>query len=340
MRAGIYNPYLDTLGGGERYTMAVATTLVEKNYKVEVEWPDSSIKSKLQDRFGIDLTDIQFVDDIKRGDAYDLCFWLSDGSIPLLKARKNFLHFQVPFQKVGGLTLFNKMKLFRIDKVICNSFFTKQFIDKEFGVESVVVYPPIDTKKIKPLKKENLILSIGRFSQLLQSKRQDILIEIFKKLYDGGFKDWKLVLAGGTEVGVGGYLESLKKSSQGYPVRIIERPSFETVLNLYGRAKIFWSASGYGVDERTEPMKVEHFGITVVESMAAGCVPVVYAAGGHKETVSGESGFLWKDKGKLQEISSQLMTDDGLLKKISINAQKQSQTFGYDKFTKNFSSLL
>ena len=40
MRAAIYNPYLDTLGGGERYVMAVATALANLNYIVDVEWSD------------------------------------------------------------------------------------------------------------------------------------------------------------------------------------------------------------------------------------------------------------------------------------------------------------
>ena len=134
MRAAIYNPYLDTLGGGERYSMAFATVLAKKGYRVDVEWKSKAIKGKLEERFGLKLEGINIVKDVKRGDGYDICFWVSDGSIPLLRARKNFLHFQFPFQNVNGKTLLNKMKLFRINKFICNSFFTKGYIDKEYGV--------------------------------------------------------------------------------------------------------------------------------------------------------------------------------------------------------------
>src|SRR3972149_3581918 len=102
MRAAIYNPYLDTLGGGERYSLVFAKVLIEVGYDVYVQWKDSEIQKLLEKRFGIDLSKINFVKDINRGDGYDLCFWVSDGSIPLLRARKTFLHFQVPFKGVNG----------------------------------------------------------------------------------------------------------------------------------------------------------------------------------------------------------------------------------------------
>ncbi len=273
MRAAIYNPYLDTFGGGERYSMAFAQSLAKKGYRVNVHWRNSSIKKKLEDRFGIELDNVYFVKDIKRGDGYDICFWVSDGSIPLLRARKNILHFQIPFKNIGGRTLLNRMKLFRINSIVCNSKFTKKYIDKEFGVKSIVIYPPVDVEKLKPKRKENLIISIGRFSQLTQAKRQDILIRAFKKIYDFGFRDWKLILAGGVEVGVTDYVKNLRGKAKGYPIEIIESPSWKAIRKMYGKAKIFWSASGYGIDEKKEPKRVEHFGITVVEAMAGGAVP-------------------------------------------------------------------
>ncbi len=308
MRAAIFNPYLDTLGGGERYTLSFAKVLVDAGWQVDMGWNDPGIKEALKDRFGIDTSGINIVPDIKRGDGYDLCFWVSDGSIPALKARKNFLHFQVPFHGVGGNNLINKMKLFRIEKIICNSEFTKKVIDKEYGVESVVVYPPVDVDRIKSKRKENLILFVGRFSQLKQNKNQDVLIKAFKKLVDNGLKDWKLVLAGGIEVGVTDYLKSLEKLSEGYPIEIIKSPDFTALKDLYGKARIFWSASGFGENEEKNPDKVEHFGMTVVEAMATGAIPVIFNAGGHKEIIKDKrNGFLWDSPGQLIKITNQII---------------------------------
>ncbi len=341
MKAGIFNPYLDTLGGGERYTLSLARVLLENGFDVDIQWENPSIKIKLKERFGIDVSGIRFVKDIKRGDGYDVCFWVSDGSIPLLKARKNFLHFQVPFKDVGGKTLLNRMKLFRIDKVIVNSKFTKKFIDKEYGVDSVVVYPPVPVDKIKAKRKEKLIIYVGRFSSLAQSKRQDVLIKAFKKLYNIGFKDWRMILAGGVEVGVKDELRSLKTKSEGYPIEILESPSFETLKELYGKAKIFWSAAGFGIDEDKCPQKVEHFGITVVEAMAAGVVPIVYEAGGPKEVIkNGENGFLWRKESQLIRITSDLIKNPSTLFSISKKAREESGNYSYEKFKESFTKLL
>ena len=341
MKAAIYNPYLDTLGGGERYTMAVATALREKGYKVDIQWKEKSIIKRLEERFGIDLSEINFVKDIERGDGYDICFWVSDGSIPLLRARTNLLHFQMPFKKVGGRSLLNRMKLFRINRIICNSKFTKHLIDKEFGVKSIVIYPPVSVEKFKAKRKEKLILTVGRFSQLTQAKRQDVLIRAFKRLYDLGRKDWILILAGGVDVGVDDYVRKLKDSAKGYPIKIIESPSFKEICDLYGRAKIYWSASGYNIDENENPDKVEHFGIAVVEATAPKSIVLAYNAGGHKEIIdNGENGFLWKTQKQLIDKTNKVLEDPSLLRKISIKARKDCLKFSQDKFDTKFSKLL
>jgi glycosyltransferase involved in cell wall biosynthesis len=341
MRAAIFNQYLDTLGGGERYTMAVATALVKKGYQVEVEWQDKTIGDKLEKRFDIDLSKVEFVESINRGDNYDFCFWVSDGSIPLLRARKNILHFQFPFKDVNGKSLINRMKMFRISDVICNSKFTKGYIDEEFGIESKVVYPPVSVTKIKPKRKENIILSVGRFSQLAQAKRQDVLVRAFKKLHDTGFSDWRLILAGGTDVGVDDFLAKLKKISQGYPVEIIESPEFSILRQLYGKAKIFWTATGYKVEEGKKPKRVEHFGIAIVEAMCAGAVPLAFEAGGHREIITdGKNGYLWRDIRALLTKTKRIIKEPDLFSKLSRKAIKHSKSFGYERFEKEIGKFI
>lgn len=341
MRCAIYNPYLDSLGGGELYTISVAKVLKGSGHAVDLYWKDPGIKGKLVERFGIDLSSVNIVPDVKRGSGYDFCFWVSDGSIPALLARKNFLHFQVPFQNVGGKTLLNKMKLFRINKIICNSGFTKEVIDREYGVTSSVLYPPVALSEFKRGRKENVILYVGRFSQLLQKKRQDVLVKCFKKLYDTGVKDYKMVLAGGTELGSDTYINRLKKDSKGYPIKIIEKPNFSELKKLYSASKIFWSASGYGVNEKKKPEEVEHFGITLVEAMATGSVPLAYNSGGHKEIIeNGTNGYLWNKTNNLIVLTGKLINDNKLLRKLSGSAVEASKKFSYENFRRELLSLI
>jgi glycosyltransferase involved in cell wall biosynthesis len=341
MKAAIYNPYLDTLGGGERYTLTFAKVLADAGYSVDVEWKAASIKMTLEQRFGMNLGSINIVPDIKKGDGYDLCFWVSDGSVPIMHARQNILHFQVPFHGVKGKSLMNKMKFFRINKIVCNSRFTKNIIDKEFGVESVVLYPPVDTKSFKSKRKENIILYVGRFSKILQGKGQETLVSAFKNLFDKGFQEWKLVLAGGTEVGAGNFVEELKELAGEYPVEIIESPDFVTLKSLYGKAKIFWSASGFGQNENQTPEKMEHFGITVVEAMSAGAVPIIFNGGGHKEIVENSvNGFLWNTISELVEYTSGLIRSQKVIKEFQKDVKAGIEKYGYDTFKKKVSEVL
>lgn len=339
MKAAIYNPYWDTLGGGEKYTASVVELFLEKGYKVDIEWQDKKLIDKIKKRFSIDIQNANIVEDVKRGDGYDLMFWVSDGSIPTLKSRNNILHFQFPFKNINGKTLINKMKLFRIKHVVVNSRFTKKFIDNEFGINSKVIYPPIDTNSFRSSKKENLICYVGRFSQLTQSKNQHILVEIFKKMYDSGFSDWKLILAGGGEVGAKKYIEDLRKITVGYPITIKVSPTFSEIKDIYAKSKIFWSAVGLNIDQYKSPLKVEHFGMTLVEAMSAKCVPVVTRKGGYTEIVNTNNGVFYKTKTGLLNKTIKVINYKKLIN-LSKVAYEDSKKFDKKYFKENFSKLI
>lgn len=185
-----------------------------------------------------------------------------------------------------------------------------------------------------------MILYVGRFSTIAQSKRQDVLIKTFKRFYEE-FNDWKMVLAGGTEVGVDGFLGKLEKLSYGHPIEIVKSPTFKEIKRLYAKAKIFWSAAGFEVNEKKEPEKVEHFGMTTVEAMAAKAVPFVFSAGGAKEIIKdSENGYLWRRQAELLKKTKELITTKGFLKKLSEEAQSSAQHYSYERFKKDFFEIL
>jgi hypothetical protein len=66
-KALIFDPYLDTLGGGERYSLTFALGLLSQGYLVEVAWKDSGTIRAAEDRFGLDLSKIKI-----NKKAYDL----------------------------------------------------------------------------------------------------------------------------------------------------------------------------------------------------------------------------------------------------------------------------
>ena len=348
MKAVFFDPYLDTVGGGERYILTLAEHLSQKDWDVNLFWNDPELKEKLASRLNLNLNRVNFTpipkklsEKWKMSRQYDLSFWLSDGSIPLLFSKNNILHFQVPFHEIDGRSVLNRVKLKNISHIVCNSKFTKKFIDKEYGVDTQVIYPPVDVEKFKPGKKENIILSVGRFSQLLQAKCQDVLIKVFKKMVDRGLSGWRLVLAGGTDVGGKEYFRKLKRQTGSYPVDFLENPEFGILKSLYSRAKIFWSASGFGIDEEKNPEKVEHFGITTVEAMAAGTVPIVVGKGGTKEIFEEEkTGFFWEKEGELIEKTSSLLKNPKKLLELSQAVVKSSKRFSKKRFSQQFDEII
>ncbi|MFZ2202217.1 MAG: glycosyltransferase family 4 protein, partial [Microgenomates group bacterium] len=335
MRALVYDPYVDTMGGGERYVLTFALALVKAGYSVDLAWKDSLVVTEAARRFNLDLSAIKIdpaayhdlslsaglLARYRRTKNYDLVFWVSDGSLPYLFGRKNYLHFQAPFKKIGGHPINNFIKTVQVDKLIFNSGFTSSVVKKQLPfVSSVVLYPPIDTENFKSGKKENIILSVARFDSPSHAKRQDVLIEAFKKLHQQQ-KDYQLILAGAVK-GEGGedYLASLKQVAGKLPIKFIPNPDFNELKKLYAKAKIFWHAAGYDIDENKEPEKVEHFGITTVEAMAAGCVPVVVDKGGQREIITPGTGYLCDSVEKMVETTVDLLNSPVDLDRISRQA--------------------
>jgi glycosyltransferase involved in cell wall biosynthesis len=338
-KALIVNPYWDTLGGGERYTATLIRLLLHHGWQVDLDWADDTLSAKIMARFGLDISACRLVSDTNT-EEYDLAFWVSDGSVPTSFAKKTIIHLQFPFHGIGGGSPLNFIKS-RFYTFVVNSRFTKSFIDSEYHVNSRVIYPPVATADFKPGKKENMILYVGRFSHLTQAKGQEILVSAFKHITQN-LPGWHLVLAGGTSVGTHPQdMENLKKSLAGFPIRLVADPAFTALKNLYSKAAIFWSAAGFGVDETTDPTRVEHFGITVVEAMAAGAVPVITQKGGFREIVSpGVDGFLWSDPADLEHTTVSLVGDPPRLQQMSRAAVAKSKIFDMERFDADFSRLI
>ena len=166
------------------------------------------------------------------------------------------------------------------------------------------------------------------------------MIDSFKKIMDSGkAKDWSFHLVGGAGDGDAGYIKELQNMAQGAPIYIHPNLPFEDLKKLYSESAVYWHAAGFG---ETDPAKMEHFGITTVEAMASGCVPVVINLGGQKEVVDdGKNGMLWDTPGDMENKTLQLINDEKLImEKLSKAAQEKSQEFSKEKFTAKISSIV
>lgn len=351
MKIGIYDPYLDDIGGGEKYMMTIAEFL-SRSHNVDVFWDEVSVIDKLSERFGLNLSKVNISPNIfkypflKRqrvSKQYDIIIFLSDGSIPVLSSKKIFLHIQQPILN-KKLTLKDKLKLKRIKGVFVNSDFTKNFVDDVFGVRSKVLYPPVNIYGIGK-SKENIILHVGRFRVIQVNaddyKKQNIMIKVFKNLVDGGLKGWKFQIAVSLPDEFDSKFIEMRKSAKDYPIDFLINSSNEELWKKGSKSKIYWHASGYGEDLNKHPELAEHFGISTVEAMGVGAVPVVINAGGQREIVeNGKSGFLWNNLDEFESKTMDLIKNEKLIKKMSENAYKRSLNFDKENFYKILTSIL
>lgn len=356
MKIAIYSPYLDTFGGGEKYMMTIAEVLSPGN-TVDILL-DSNLnnlgaeylKDKLSRRFNLDLGRVSFTAaPVGKGStafrrlfflkSYDILFYLTDGSIFYPTSKRNILHIQSPLAGQPAKSAWGKLKLKGWNLIIYNSRFTKEHSQNYWPVESEIIYPPVDADKIKPLKKKKYILSVGRFFGYLKDKKHELLIKIFKELSESGkIPEWSLHLAGSAGEGDRDYLESLKDLAEGMPVKFYPNLGYDDLVKLYGESSIYWHASGFS---EADPAKMEHFGISTVEAMAAGCVPVVIGKGGQKEIVEhAVSGYLWNSLDELKNFTIKLVNNEGLRTQIAKEAIKKAKIFSKENFASNILEVI
>jgi glycosyltransferase involved in cell wall biosynthesis len=356
MHIALYSPYLDTLGGGERYLLTVAEIL-SHYHQIDILMDSNlqttdleELKKNLQERLNLNLDQIKFIPSpigagtgqFKRAlflKKYDLLFAVTDGSLFFSTAKKSILHIQTPLNVSPGSSLFGKAKLKSWNLIVYNSEFTKQHSEKNWPIKSVVIYPPVDVVSLWPLEKKKYILSVGRFFGFLREKKHQLMIEVFADLSsEKKLPGWELHLAGSAAEGDMPYLEQLKMTAKGTPVYFHPNISYTDLVKLYGESSIYWHAMGYG---ETDPTKQEHFGITTVEAMAAGAVPIVVKKGGAIEVIEeNKSGLFWQSTPELKDKTISLVEDPVLLQNLSAEAVKRAQDFSKEHFKNEILKLL
>jgi glycosyltransferase involved in cell wall biosynthesis len=231
-----------------------------------------------------------------------------------------------------------RMETYQVKTAISD--FSRRWTQKLWGVDCQIVYPPVDTSFGRQ-EKQKLILSVGRFAIEGDghTKKQEQMLLAFQRMKETVLSDWDYASVGGLQDTPGhkAYFAELSRLAVASGARVVANMDRPALRDLYERSSIFWHAAGYGEDENKQPVSAEHFGISTVEAMAAGCVPVVIKKGGQKEIVEhGVSGFLWETLEELQSYTERLVTDDSLRAQMSEAARKRAQVFSRDSFVESF----
>jgi glycosyltransferase involved in cell wall biosynthesis len=338
---GFFNPYPTGLGGGEKYlytileeavrTPGVDVTLLTPQEPEPERWRGLNVH--------VDRSDFRWrragpLSVTPRTRGLDLLVAIANHIPPLSLARRSAAIIQFPFAELGRppRSLERRLRLRSYDQVLCYSRFVREAVIERLGIaDPVVLPPPVDTEDAAPAAKVPSVVAVGRFfpSADANNKKHDVLIEAFRRL---GATGWELNLAGGVadDPGSRAHFEDLTRLAEGLPVSFHPNAEPETIARLYATSPLFWHAAGHG---ETRPERFEHFGITTVEAMAWGCVPIVPALGGQLEIVEDRrNGRLWRSVDELVEITAELIADPAGVARMREAAVADAARFSRERF--------
>jgi glycosyltransferase involved in cell wall biosynthesis len=191
-------------------------------------------------------------------------------------------------------------------KIVANSKYGANAVAHKWGWEAGHIYPlvtPIDRRRTK---KRNWILLAGRIDQW---KGTLWVMEAFAEIAEE-LPDWELHVVGAA---FGSVQEDYIKqvfdfAEQHSQIKVHADVNYTKLKTFYKRSKILISAKGI-LAEPDYPEEAEHFGIMPVEAISAGCVPLVYDLGGHRETVP--DNWRWKTRDQLKDLILKVAGQNG-----------------------------
>jgi glycosyltransferase involved in cell wall biosynthesis len=171
-------------------------------------------------------------------------------------------------------SFFENVSIRYVRRIVANSQNTKDRIEKFYGRDATVLYPPVDTKHFHCAGYGDFWLSVNR---LYPEKRIEVQIEVFRQL-----QGENLVIAGGCAAGDkdSHYIKGIRDSIPPNVTLLGEVPENQLV-DLYARCKGLICTA---IDE--------DFGLTPLEAMASGKPVIAVNEGGYRESVTNDTGIL------------------------------------------------
>jgi glycosyltransferase involved in cell wall biosynthesis len=358
-----------SIGGGQKFTSKIAEHLSKKN-EVTVVTLFPINKSEMSKYYSVDLSKIKVICLFKKklkiptplirilvskkvstlSKDYDIFFNADAQETIKPRARYNILYSNffdpkwyrpakniLDFFGLLGISLLKTfLKNYAKRYVIyCNSKYNQKWLKKLWNVDSKVINPPIEIPLRLFFKKENFMISTGRISK---DKSYDFVIESFKEaLKNKALKSYKLLICGKADDE--NYLNFLKKISYGFPIEFRTNLSNNELKEIYAKSKIFMQAKGLKIDEEKYPALLEHFGMTPVEAMSYGCVPIVLNKGGYIETVDKKTGFRFDNKKEAVNAIISIASNKKLFNSFSEEGIKRARLFSLQRMQKQFDEI-
>jgi glycosyltransferase involved in cell wall biosynthesis len=370
--ANIVHISLNPRGGSERLAVAVIQALSEIGIDIDLTTFEEPNVSKLESAYGKAATsaikkikNIAIIDSIGKTEAnkhYDLTINTHGDMLPYFSKNNSitYCHFPLakyliesedpeycrflngrilsttdhtnPSTKYYDVVSIAYANMLRSSTVISNSKFTRRVISRAFGIDSIVLSPPVDVALFRKAaflssysrSRKDSILVISRFHP---TKKIENAIKLAKLL-----KQYKV----GTEMKIVGNIPPKRDGYYLYLRHLVDRynledyvtieanVSFSRLLDLMRESKVYF-----------HPLLGEPFGISTVEAMSSGLIPVVPNIGGHTEFVPLKYQFRTFGEG-VEAVSSALKASDSERMLISDSVKRYS----IDSFIHHFQQIV
>lgn len=354
----LFTPYELIAGGGTRYLLGIAEAFRDV-YQVYLVTP-SALPLAPVIEVALDLgvkadhvIPLSWEEAHTRAQRVPFNYAVAFGNEPLPQvpgvADRNFFVCQFPFPMQPDDLKIRLIYLSHCESVVVYSHYAEGHLRARLSELSApdkpihIISPAADRIELEQAtvqREQKAILSVGRFFDV-GGKCQDQLIQAFRKLNGEG---WSLHLAGAIYQGETRYAmyEKCLRLAEGLSVGFYPNASRAEIGRLYALSACYWHGAGLGADPVTEPEKFEHFGITVVEAMAADCLPIVLGHGGPAEIVtSGQDGWTFETPDELVERTLNLaVLPESQVDEMRARGRERARAFTTDAFQTKWRALL
>lgn len=360
IRAGIYTPFKINPGGGENYILSILAVIGQSCHAclITPSYVSRYRVVMVAEQLGISLPpfDIMTEEDALHN-SFDIMISIGNTIIPekIFDAKTFYYLCQFPFPLHYTCYHANRQD-FGIEKYICYSEYSKCEIEKEISkyrlkpTDIEIVNPParvsnISDDELLSSKEEVLsFVTVGRFIIHGHRKNQDKILEALLDVSKRRrLKAWIYGALGPGEKDRRFYQDILERNTN--PDIIIDaNVSNEAIRDAYKCSHFYIHAAGLDTALGIKNSESEHFGISLVEAMSFGCVPIVFGHGGPKEILDGCGvGFQYQSLSELISLLNHVADMKNFREYFAENAKKSidaAKRYDIDIFNAKIKKLL
>jgi glycosyltransferase involved in cell wall biosynthesis len=215
-------------------------------------------------------------------------------------------------------SLINKMSP---GNLLTNSKFVQGIIRRFLDRNSLVVYPPVNVEtfasnSFKEAKEGSIVVVVASYTPKRHLEQVPLIAKYSKHA--------KFVIMGKADEYSASTLATLKEHMKMLHVEdrvtMLQNVPIKQFLETLSKAKVYLHI-----------MPQDHFGISVVEAMASGCVPVVHKSGGPwidiLDEQQGTYGFSYSTPAEAAKYIDMLVSDEDMRDRISLKASNRAKRF-------------